>query len=292
VKVAPSKDWTERTHRGVTVVQATAFHKLPWLVHGFSTRPGGVSEIDGEKVLNLGAVEWDKRENVDENRKRFQAAAGVSDLSLVSLHQIHSDVVRIFDATPSKQCKGDALATNREALLLGVRTADCSPVLVVDSKKRVVAAIHAGWRGTLARIVAKTIGQIQMEFGSDPKDLIAAIGPTIGGCCYQVGTEVAADFAAKFSNASEFFDELRTGDEPNPLQWLNMMPPGHQPPPKKVLLDLKKANKLQLLEAGVRDQNIFVSDLCTSCDVDRLFSYRKEGPTSGRLLSVIAIRPK
>src|ERR1700722_11721681 len=77
VKVAPSKDWTERTHRGVTVVQGTAFNKLPWLVHGFSTRPGGVSEIDGEKVLNLGAVEWDKRENVDENRKRFQAAAGV-----------------------------------------------------------------------------------------------------------------------------------------------------------------------------------------------------------------------
>jgi YfiH family protein len=285
-----SKDWTERTHRGVTVIQATAFNKLPWLVHGFSTRPGGVSEIDGEKVLNLGAVEWDKRENVDENRKRFQAAVGASDLNFVSLHQIPSDVVRIVDANPSKQSKGDALATKRAGLLLGVRTADCSPVLVVDPKKRVVAAIHAGWRGTLARIVVKTIGQMQMEFKSDPKDLLAAIGPTIGGCCYEVGTEVAADFSAKFSNASEFFDELRTGDEPNPLQGLNMMPPGHQPPPKKVLLDLKKANKLQLLEAGLRDQSIFVSDLCTSCDVARLFSYRKESATSGRLLSVIALR--
>jgi YfiH family protein len=287
-----STDWTERTQRGVTVVQAAPFNKLPWLVHGFSTRAGGVSEIDGAKVLNLGAVEWDKRENVDENKKRFKAAVGASDLDFVSLHQIHSDVVRIFDATPGKQCKGDALATNRKGLLLGVRTADCSPVLVVDPKKRVVAAIHAGWRGTLSRIVVKTIGQMQMEFKSDPKDLLAAIGPTIGGCCYEVGTEVAADFSAKFSNASEFFDELRTGDEPNPLQWLNMMPPGHQPPPNKVLLDLKKANKLQLLEAGVRDQNIFVSDLCTSCDVNRLFSYRKEGATSGRLLSVVGIRSK
>lgn len=289
-KKLSSKDWIERTQRGVTVVQVAAFNKLPWLVHGFSTRPGGVSDLDGEKVMNLGAVEWDKRENVDENKKRFQAAVGASDLDFVSLHQIHSDVVRIFDATPGKQCKGDALATNRKGLLLGVRTADCSPVLVVDPKKRVVAAIHAGWRGTLARIVAKTVGQVQMEFKSDPKDMLAAIGPTIGGCCYEVGTEVAADFSAKFSNAAEFFDELRTGDEPNPLQWLNMMPPGHQPPPNKVLLDLKKANRLQLLEAGVLEKNIFVSELCTSCDVDRLFSYRKEGAMSGRLLSVIGIR--
>ncbi|HEX3121026.1 MAG TPA: peptidoglycan editing factor PgeF, partial [Candidatus Acidoferrum sp.] len=243
-KLPVSKDWTTRTHRGVTVLQSTALNKLPWLVHGFSTRPGGVSEIDNEKVLNLGAVEWDKRENVEENKRRFQSALGAEKLEFVSLHQIHSDVVRIFDTTTStdKQCKGDALATNRPGLLLGVRTADCSPVLVVDPKKRVVAAIHAGWRGTLARIVVKTIGQMQMEFKSNPKDMLAAIGPTIGGCCYEVGTEVAADFSAKFSNASEFFDELRTGDEPNPLQWLNMMPPGHQPPPKKVLLDLKKAN--------------------------------------------------
>jgi polyphenol oxidase len=285
-----SKEWVERTQRGVTVLQAAAFNKLPWLVHGFSMRQGGVSDLDGEKVLNLGAVEWDKRENVEENKKRFQSAAGASDLEFVSLHQIHSDVVRIFDATPSKQCKGDALVTSRMGLLLGVRTADCSPVLVVDPKKRVVAAIHAGWRGTLARIVAKTIGQMQMELGSEAKGLLAAIGPTIGGCCYEVGTEVAADFSAKFSNASEFFDELRTGDEPNPLQWLNMMPPGHQPPPKKVLLDLKKANKLQLLEAGVLEKNIFVTELCTSCDVDRLFSYRKEGAMSGRLLAVVGIR--
>ncbi len=289
-KRSASKDWTERTQRGVTVVQAAAFNQLPWLVHGFSMRGGGVSEIDGEKVLNLGAVEWDKRENVDENKKRFQAAVGASDLDFVTLHQIHSDVVRIVDATPGKQCKGDALATNRNGLLLGVRTADCSPVLVVDPKMRVVAAVHAGWRGTLARIVAKTIGQMQMEFKSDPKDMLAAIGPTIAGCCYEVGTEVAADFSAKFANAAEFFDELRTGDEPNPLQWLNMMPPGHQPPPKKVLLDLKKANRLQLIEAGVLERNIYVSELCTSCDVDRLFSYRKEGAMSGRLLSVVGIR--
>jgi YfiH family protein len=283
-------NWPERIVRGVRVLQVPAFLKIPWLVHGFSTRPGGVSDRDGEKVLNLGAVEWDTRENVEENKRRFQAAVGAEDSSFVSLHQIHSDVVRSFDAAPAKQCKGDAAATKKPGLLLGVRTADCAPVLVVDPKKRVVSAIHAGWRGTLQRIVTKTIGQMQMEFGCRPADLLAAIGPTIGGCCYEVGTEVASAFAAKFSNAAQFFDELRTGDEPNPLQWLNMMPPGHQPPPKNVLLNLPKANRLQLLEAGLSDKNIFVTDLCTSCDLGLLFSYRKERERSGRLLSVIGIR--
>jgi YfiH family protein len=289
-KPLPTQRWTERASRGVRILQVPSFAKIPWLVHGFSTRPGGVSDANGEKVLNLGAVEWDSRENVEENKRRFRAALGASDLALVSLHQIHSDVVRSFQSAPAKPCKGDALATNQPGLLLGVRTADCAPVLVVDPQKRVVAAIHAGWRGTLQRIVVKTIGQMQMEFGCRPADLLAAIGPTIGGCCYEVGAEVAAAFAAKFANAAEFFDELRTGDEPNPLQWLNMMPPGHQPPPKKVRLDLFKANRLQLLEAGVKPQNILVSDLCTSCRADFLFSYRKERGASGRLLSVIGIR--
>jgi purine-nucleoside/S-methyl-5'-thioadenosine phosphorylase / adenosine deaminase len=276
--------------RGARILQVPAFTKIPWLVHGFSTRPGGVSDVDGEKVLNLGAVEWDSRENVEENKRRFQSVLGASDLALVSLHQIHSDVVRSFTSAPPNHCKGDASATNRPGLVLGVRTADCAPVLVVDPKKRVVAAIHAGWRGTLQRIVTKTIGQMQMEFGCRPQDLLAAIGPTIGPCCYEVDTEVAVAFAAKFGNAAEFFDELRTGDEPNPLQWLNMMPPGHQPPPNKVLLDLPKANRLQLLEAGLRERNIFVSDLCTACRRDLLFSYRREGARSGRLMSVVGIR--
>jgi copper oxidase (laccase) domain-containing protein len=131
---------------------------------------------------------------------------------------------------------------------------------------------------------------MQMQFGTKPADLLAAIGPSIGGCCYEVGTEVATQFESQFTEAPEWFDEFRTGDEPNPIQWMNMMPPGHQPPPKNVLLDLHKANLAQLLGAGLRASNIFVSGLCTACRRDLLFSYRKEGPQSGRLLSVIGIR--
>jgi hypothetical protein len=273
------------------ILQVPAFARIPWLIHGFSTRPGGVSVLDGQEILNLGFVDWDTKENVLENRRRFQSALGADSLQLVALKQIHSDLVHLFEASPSAPCRGDASATNRPGLLLGVQTADCVPILLVDPKKRAVSAIHAGWRGTLQRIVTKAIGKMHMQFGTRPADLLAAIGPSIGGCCYEVGTEVAVEFQSQFPHASDWFDELRTGDEPNPLQWLNMMPPGHQPPPKNVLLDLRKANRAQLLGAGLRPQNIFVSDLCTACRSDLLFSYRKEGANSGRLISVIGIRP-
>jgi YfiH family protein len=287
---AGASRWTERLQRGLRVVQVPALAKLPWLVHGFSTRVGGVSQLDGERVLNLGFTEWDARENVKQNRRRLQAAVGAPDFKMVSLLQFHSDAILHFEAAPTEPSRGDAAVTKSANLLLAVQTADCVPILLVDPKNRAVAAVHAGWRGTLARIVEKAIGRMQMQFDSQPADLLVAIGPAIGGCCYEVGTEVAAAFNGQFANAAEFFDELRTGDEPNPLQWLNMMPPGHQPPPKKVLLDLKKANRLQLEAAGVPAGNIFVSDLCTGCRRDLLFSYRKEGAQSGRMMAVVGIR--
>ena len=293
--VGRSCRWTERKSGGVGILQVAAFSKISWLVHGFSTRPGGVSEVDGEKVLNLGFTDWDARENVMENRRRFVSALGdgktARGFQLVALKQIHSDVVRLFEAAAAEPCRGDASITDKPGLLLGVQTADCVPILLADPKQRAVAAVHAGWRGTLARIVEKTLGQMQMRFGTKPADLLAAIGPAIGGCCYEVGTEVAIQFTSQFADTADWFDELRTGDEPNPLQWLNMMPPGHQPPPKNVLLDLRKANRAQLLGAGVRDSNIFVSDLCTGCRRDLFFSYRKEGAATGRMMSAIGIQP-
>lgn len=285
-----SPRWAQRVQRGLRILQVPQLAKLPWLVHGFSTRQGGVSKLDGKPALNLGFTEWDARDNVKENRRRFQAAVGAQDFQLVSLLQFHSDAILHFEAAPTEPSRADASVTRSAGLLLAVQTADCVPILLVDPKKRAVAAVHAGWRGTLSRIVEKAVGRMHMQFGSQPADLLAAIGPAIGGCCYEVGTEVAAAFSGQFPDAAEFFDELRTGDEPNPLQWLNMMPPGHQPPPKKVLLDLRKANRMQLQAAGVPTANIFVSDLCTGCRRDLLFSYRKEGAESGRMMAVIGIR--
>jgi YfiH family protein len=282
--------WHLKTSRSLQILQLAPFSSLPWLIHGFSTRPGGVSSLEGEKLLNLSIGEWDTRENVTENRRLFQSALGAKGHTLVALLQIHSDIVHLFPAAAKELCRGDAAATNRSDLLLAVQTADCVPILLVDPAKRAVAAIHAGWRGTFARIAEKAVGRLRLEFGSNPNDLLAALGPSIGPCCYEVGADLVTQFTTQFADAPDYFDEAHTGDEPNPLQWLNMMPPGHQPPPKNVHLDLRKANRSQLLAAGLRAENIFVSDLCTACRTDLLFSYRREGPRSGRLLSVIGIR--
>jgi YfiH family protein len=282
--------WSLRSAHGVQILELAPFKRFPWLVHGFSTRIGGNSVLDsGEHGLNLAFTEWDSSEAVQKNRKTFQSALGADDLTFVPLKQFHSAVIRFFQTSPAEPYKGDASLTNVPGLLLSVQTADCVPILLVDPKKRVVAAIHAGWRGSLARIAEKAVGQIRMRFGSTPSDILAALGPAIGGCCYEVGTELVTKFTSQFADAEGWFDELRTGDEPNPLQWLNMMPPGHQPPPKNVRLDLRKANREQLLAAGLADRNIFVSDLCTACHTDLFFSYRKEADRSGRLLAAIGI---
>ena len=285
--------WSLRRIGGMQILELAPFKKLTWLVHGFSTRAGGASLLNsGERVLNLGFTDWDKRETVLKNRNAFRSAIGAAHSPVVLLKQFHSAVALFFAEPPAEPRKGDASFTNSRGILLGVQTADCVPILLVDPKRRAVAAIHAGWRGTLARIAEKTVGEMRKQFGSKPADIVAALGPAIGGCCYEVGTELVTEFTSQFADAEEYFDEPRTGEEPNPLQWLNMMPPGHQPPPKNVRLDLRKANRSQLLAAGLADRNIFVSNLCTACHTDLFFSYRKEGANSGRLLSVVGVRPE
>lgn len=285
-----SPPWVMHRSRGLQILQLAPFRKFPWLVHGFSTRPGGVSPLEGQQVLNLGFMEWDTRENVAENRRLLQAALSAEAFTLAPLKQIHSDAIHLFNAAPAHACKGDASATNRPGLLLAVQTADCVPILLVDPRKSAVAAIHAGWKGTLSRIAEKAVGRMRLEFGSKPSELLAALGPSIGPCCYEVGADFVTKFSAQFADASEYFDEPRTGDEPNPLQWLNMAPPGHQPPPRNVHLDLPKANRAQLLAAGLRPENIFLSSLCTACHTELFFSHRRETGLTGRLLSVIGIR--
>ncbi|MFZ0463243.1 MAG: peptidoglycan editing factor PgeF [Candidatus Acidiferrales bacterium] len=299
--LALDKHWTLRKSAGLQILEAAPLKAFDWLVHGFSTRPGGASKLGtsrpsrarNEKVLNLGFTDWDRRESVEANRRRFVDALGGKRFELVTLRQIHSDVVHAIGRAPSGVCKGDALATRAPDLLLGVQTADCIPILLADPRNRAVAAVHAGWRGTLARIAAKTIGRMQMEFGTRPADIVAALGPGIGRCCYEIGPEVVKEFAAQFSRAREWFegpfDALASGEDPNPLPWLTMMPPGHEPPPPRCHLDLHAANSAILAAAGVSPINIFAVNLCTSCRTDLFFSYRREGET-GRMMAVIGIK--
>lgn len=288
------RGWRERRAGGVQILAAECLSAVPWLVHGFSTRPGGASVLDGKCVLNLGFTDWDKRTAVNENRGKLSGALGAGDMPLVAMRQIHSDVAHVFSASPGEPPQGDAAISDTSGLLLTVQTADCVPVLLADRKRRVVAAVHAGWRGTLARVVVKTLGRMRFEFGTRPEDVVAAIGPSIGRCCYEVGPEVAQAFAGQFPTAADWFDgpfeRLAFGEEPNPLPWLNMMPPGHQPEPERVWLDLRSSNRWQLEDAGVAARNIAVSTLCTACRTDLLFSYRREGAGTGRLMAAIGIR--
>jgi YfiH family protein len=283
-----------RRTRGLQVIESRALGKLGWLVHGFSTRPGGASELEGKSALNLGFTDWDDHERVAANRSKFAAGVGADGLPLVTLRQFHSDVIHVAAAPCEEAPKADAVITSTPGLLLGVQTADCVPILLADSRRRVVAAIHAGWRGTLARIAAKTLGQMRMKFGTRPRDIVAALGPAIGRCCYEVGPKVAQAFAAQFPPAAEWFDgpfeQLAHGEEPLWLPWLTMMPPGHVPPPPRVQLDLRASNRWQLIDAGVPESQITVSDLCTACHTDLLFSYRRESAKTGRLMAVIGIK--
>jgi purine-nucleoside/S-methyl-5'-thioadenosine phosphorylase / adenosine deaminase len=286
--------WAIRRARGLQVIESRALAKLGWLVHGFSTRPGGASALGGEPALNLGFTEWDDRERVAGNRDKFLSALSAREMPLLTMRQFHSDVIYVATAAGAEPLKADALLTAEPGLLLGVQTADCAPILLADMRRRVVAAIHAGWRGTLSRIAVKTLGRMGMEFGTRARDIVAAMGPAIGRCCYEVGPEVAQAFAAQFPAAADWFDgpfeQLAHGEEPLWLPWLTMMPPGHVPPPPRVQLDLRASNRRQLIDAGVPESQISVSDLCTACRTDLLFSYRGEGSNTGRMMAVIGIR--
>ena len=292
--------WRMTRVRNLQIIKAKPLEKFDWLVHGFSTRPGGSSVLDRprsrerrhERVLNLGVTDWDTRENVEANRRDFIQAVGAKEFSIVTLRQIHSDLVHEIAPSLTEPPSGDALVSRMRGLLLAIQTADCIPILLVDPQHHVVAAVHAGWRGTLARIAAKTVGRMQMEFGANPENLLAALGPGIHQCCYEVGPGVVKEFAAQFPRACDWFggpfDVMSSGEDPNPLPWLTMMPPGHEPPPPRCNLDLYAANSAILVAAGLEPKNIFCSDLCTACRTDLLFSYRREGRT-GRMMAVIGV---
>ncbi len=303
---AKNAHWRTRRSQGLHVLQAPSLNKFRWLIHAFTTRLGGQSELasnpqkssavrhTAERVLNLGLTDWDTRENVLANRAKLLAALGAKGGQLIILKQIHSDIIHAFDSAPDETLQGDAAITRTPGLLLAAQTADCIPILLADPKNRAIAAIHSGWRGTLRRIAAKTLGRMQMVYGTRPADVIAAIGPGIGRCCYEVGVEVVKEFAAQFPQAADWFigpyEQLSTGEEPNPFLWLSMSPPGHEPPPPTAQLDLIAANRAILIEAGLSPRNITVSNLCTSCRTDILFSHRREAGRTGRQLAVIGIR--
>jgi len=291
---------TSTTTPAVDVLHADVFANTPWLVHGFSTRKSGGSTCYGGKSLNLGTTSYDTPGNVEKNRQLFIRKIGAFNRDgaawpLVQVRQIHSAIVHRLDDVPQEPLTGDGMITAVPGLLLAITTADCVPVLVVDVEHRVVGAFHAGWRGTVARIVEKGAGEMRRHFGSNPCNLRAAIGPCIRKCCYSVGAEVRSEFESQFSYAADLFEEVFDSNAIHvryPLLFLNQRPPGHAELGPEIHLDLVAANKRQLRDAGLKEEHISVLDGCTACDTNRFFSHRAEFGKTGRMMAAIGIRPQ
>ena len=287
---------------GVQFLSIPAWGKLPWLWHGFSTRNGGVSRAycaeDAPGELNLGFTADDPREFVARNRALFtEAISGSAATPLITLRQIHSNLIRVVtagDAARDRPWKADGIITATPGILIGIQTADCIPVLVADKKRRIVAAFHAGWRGTVKRIIELGIGRMRLEFGSRPQDLLAVIGPGAGPCCYSVGEEVQSEFESQFTYARELFHEVYSADAVHlkyPMLFLTQCAPGHSPIGPNLHLDLIEANRRQLLDAGLSPRAIQITGGCTNCQTDLFFSHRASRGYAGRLMAVIGLKP-
>src|SRR5216684_7672877 len=249
-------------------------------------------------------MQHDSRAAVQRNREIFLKELGVANgrksWPLVSLRQIHSDLIHRVDGVrvdrmPGQPPAGDGMVTDTPGLVLAVQTADCLPIILADRKRLAVGVFHAGWRGTVERIVEKGVGEMRKHFESDPRDLVAAIGPGVQGCCYEVGEEVRTKFEAQFAYAGSLFREVKESDpvrEKYPLLFLTARAPGHSELPVKLFLDLVEANRRQLLDAGVLARNIEALGPCTACHTELLFSYRAEKDVTGRMMAAAGIVPE
>lgn len=231
---------------------------------------GGADEPVGND-LNLAGFDEDSAENIYKNRRRFLNVFN-GDFQLATAWQVHGDGIKIVktggDAANSDD-KFDALVSTLDNVLIGVKTADCVPVLIGDTKNDVYAAIHAGWRGTVQSIVRKSVEVMREVYSTKPSDLICAIGPAAGCENYEIGSDVIDAFADNFDESGKYFTRTRDGH---------------------ALIDLHRANEDQLLDVGVPATNIFKAPFCTMTRTDLFFSYRVEKKVfgkTGRLLSVI-----
>ncbi|MBF8251513.1 MAG: protein of unknown function DUF152 [Deltaproteobacteria bacterium] len=254
-----------KTIQGITYYSSPRLEGVPGLVHAFLGRIGGISS-GHLAYLNLGRRDEDKPENLAENKRRVAAAFGVDEGKIFTVSQVHSDLIVVLDSVDAgveeiKTQEADGIITDVKGLSIGILTADCVPVLLFDRKNKIVAAVHAGWKGTASKISAKAVEIMMERFESRPQDIAAAIGPAIGPCCYEVGEEVVSAFGDQEGVA------VQQGN--------------------KWHVDLPKVNLLQLQDTGVTD--IDLSNICTSCRTDLFFSHRKEMGKTGRQLSFISL---
>ena len=233
--------------------------RVSGVVHAVSTRSGGVSEGRCES-LNVSYSVGDAPDNVDENLRRVAEAVGAQREDLFAAYQVHGREVTFVDADSEGRPRCDVLVTRSPSRALLLRYADCTPVLLADMRQRAVGVVHAGWRGSAVRAAEAGVRALAEAFGTDPRDVVAGVGPAIGPCCYTVGDDVVA----AFSDRPELFGDGR--------------------------LDLWEANRQALIGAGVPAEQIEVAGICTRCHADRFFSHRaNKGQPAGRFAAVIRL---
>ena len=240
------------------------FQQFPELIAVESNRHGGISKAPYNS-LNLGLFTEDKPENVQENRTRFFESLGIKTSRVAHSYQVHRD--KILKVTRCKAYEGyDALITANKNSFMSVTVADCVPILIYDAKNQAVAAIHAGWKGTVADITAKTIQMMQVEFDTNPADCYAYVGTCIDESSFEVGEKVAELFGYEFKKL------IKTGKK------------------VKFFVDLKKANAAQLMKCGVPENQIEISSFSTVLDNKDYFSHRKEKGKIGRMMALIGVK--
>lgn len=264
---------------GVGFLTFPSLSQLDFIKHAFSTRIGGVS-TDEFKSMNLNFKRGDDHEKVMENYRIFCKAAGFDFDTLVSSSQDHNINVRcvtkadcgIGITRPHDMPSVDALVTNEPDVTLVTHYADCTPLYFADPEKKVIALAHAGWKGTVNKIGEAVVDVMQENYGCDPTDIIAVVGPAIGSCCYEVDTPVYEKFACLTELKPAYFTKSL----------------GHG----KYLVDLKETNRRMLLEAGLLSINISISDVCTKCNSGLLYSHRASKGKRGGLIAMMCIKNK
>lgn len=256
-----NKEFVENKVIDVEFYTSSKLTKIDFLKHFFSTRIGGVSTGAFES-LNLGIYTEDIEENIQCNFHKVFSSAGMDMDKITYLKQVHSDKLFFVDRDNFMKVRGqcgDALITSDKGIAIGVFTADCVPIVLVDTLNKIVAVIHAGWKGTVLNITGKVLNYMIMNMKTEAKNVVAAIGPSIGPCCFEVGLDVAEKFNFAFENKNKFY------------------------------VDLWKENIKQLTDYGVQEENISSSMICTSCNSKKVFSYRKDSGNTGRMGTFIEI---
>lgn len=265
--------FSQSNNNGVEYLQSPLLQESDFLVHAFCTRHGGVSQGDYHS-LNMSFREGDEEFHVLQNWNNLSAVFQIPVEKFLVLNQIHGDDIFVIgphgDYFSSREALDyDAIVTNRTNLAICIKTADCAPVFLVDRAKKIIAAVHAGWRGSALGITAKTVRLMRSQYGSQPSDLAAAIGPSIGPCCYEVDAATVDQFRGH-ADCESFRKPGKRKD-----RWM---------------LNLVEVNRAQLREAGLSEQAIDSADLCTSCRQDRFFSHRGSGGVTGRQINFLMLK--